>query len=180
MVPPMPSFRAPRIAMLLLLAALAVGSSIAQPALAGDCSEVIDEATARELFDGLARSLPSDGCTLEGVNTDRSTVSVEWTKNGQVPAAILVVPTSCVEAPTTDAGLTATVPAALAAACPAAVALTLDVVRRPRGPRVAIVSSGERTGVGVHRLVLPAVTAALTAAGALAAYLARRARLRKA
>jgi hypothetical protein len=174
----MPSSRAPHAKRLLCFASVAVVLGMVQPVFADECTEAIGEASARELFDGLAHARPRDGCTLESVNTEKATLSVQWKKSGELIEAIRVVPTSCVAAPTTRADLTATVPPSSAAACPAAVDLTLEIVARTVNPHLSVMDAQGRT-TRSRRLLVPGVMAALLAVGAVAAHLVRRAQLRR-
>ena len=105
------------------LSLLAAELSIERAALATDCFEGISEANAQQLYDALVKGTPGDACTLEGVQTEKSLMRVQWKKGGQVQEAVLVAPTSCAKAPSVRGKVLSTVvPIAVADACPAQVA----------------------------------------------------------
>ena len=91
------------------------------------CTQAIDEATTRKIFDALASSSDagvSDGCVLESVRTEHTQTSVVWKKDAQTLPAVTLLPTSCAGADVTTPGkhISLRAPAAAAAACPTALA----------------------------------------------------------
>jgi hypothetical protein len=107
---------------LVALALLAPELGIERAARATDCFEGISEANARQIYDALAKGAPGDSCTLEGVQTEKSLMKVQWKKGGQVQEAVLVAPTSCAKAPNVRGKVLSTVvPISVADACPAQV-----------------------------------------------------------
>jgi hypothetical protein len=113
------AFRAVVLAVLtLLIATLRPERASGAPS----CREGISQANAQRLYDELVRSKPSDGCTLEGVETESSAARIVWKKDGRLQEPILVVPTSCATTPSSRGKvLSAIVPASVAADCPVAV-----------------------------------------------------------
>jgi len=125
----MASSKAPCAATLAALSLLVAAAGVTRPARAqANCFEAISEASAKKLFDTFAQAKPSDGCTLENVSTDKSRMTVEWTKGGRLQEAIVVVPTSCVKTKGTHGKMSAIVPASVDDACPAAVDATRKLV----------------------------------------------------
>jgi hypothetical protein len=125
----MTSSKAARAASLASLSLLVATTGVPGSALAAtNCFEAISEASAKKLFDAFAPAKPSDGCTLENVRTDKSRMTVEWTKAGHVQEAIVIVPTSCVKGVRTHGKMSVIVPASVDNACPAAVDATRTLV----------------------------------------------------
>ena len=124
----MASSKSPCAITLASLSLLVAGVGVARPAAAANCFEAISEASAKKLFDTFAQAKPSDGCTLENVSTDKSQMTVEWTKGGHLQEAILIVPTSCVKTKPARGKMSMIVPPSVDNACPDAVDATRKLV----------------------------------------------------
>jgi hypothetical protein len=121
-MPPLRAALAARFALPLLLLAAVLGA--AGPAGAAECQEGISQGNTQKLFNALNKMKPADGCTLESVGTQRSKTSVVWKKDGHLQDPVVVLPTSCAEAPGPRGKVLSmeAPPPSVAAACPAAVA----------------------------------------------------------
>src|SRR4051794_23538363 len=64
------------------------------PSLPG-CEEAISEATTRTVFDALRALQPGDGCALDGVQTERQRMLIQWTRSGRKIEPIELLPASC-------------------------------------------------------------------------------------
>jgi hypothetical protein len=94
------------------------------PALSANCREaVIRDADAQRLFDALRAPGAGDGCTLEGVRTERTWMKVMWVQDGRAIDAVTILPVACAEQTSPDGPVfSVAAPSDAVAACPASLA----------------------------------------------------------
>jgi hypothetical protein len=117
-----------RVAILLAGLGVCAASVGVETRAAAQCDAIIGAEGAQRIFDALAHLKPADGCTLENVATERSSMKIEWKKGDTLEEAIVVQPASCVRAGGASNETSAMVPPATRSACPGAVEATLSVV----------------------------------------------------
>jgi hypothetical protein len=92
-------------------------------AASGECAEAISAGSARALFDALRALDAGDGCRLKGVSTERTTMRVQWEKDGRPIEPARILPTTCAEtADVRGEVFSISIPAAAASECPGTIA----------------------------------------------------------
>lgn len=67
---------------------LAATLMISPRARADECTEAAPPTSAQKIFDALTKDPSPDGCTVSDLRTDRSWITLVWTKGGVRQAAV--------------------------------------------------------------------------------------------
>jgi hypothetical protein len=147
-------------------------------AFADECLEAIPPETAEQLFHGLVNAPSPDGCKVNEVKTDRSQMTIVWTRGGANLEAVVVTPKACMKTPTfTGNVLAANVPPSVKLACDGAVGTLANLLAGGSLPGVVKVEAP-----GARRIrrawAWAAGSVGLVAALGLASYIYKRRRRR--